>query len=397
MPVIIDMRNIAKISSYSILSGTIACSWPTEPQEIAHRMAKRLYCIALDYPGQQLIFANDRAPYWRAAFINNWYAERQQEPIPYKGNRTGMPWPFASSSEMLNEIYAMVQTQMALALGAIIAEDVGLEADDIWGIMAATATEPITGISSDSDWRQMCREENPSIFVSDPSTGIVHTKPVDISPKLVAGDRGDNIMGCRKFKKDGTPGLMWGIDGAAKLIAKGGDWAEKLDKEVLERNYSLIKLPCPDWDLAEAKESLVKCMKSAVALDVDSANAILDKFGLNEANRKMLGQKAAREQYIQSMRAHFAKENLPAVAQGSAPEPEDISAPKLQEAGMPNGATVYLGLNDWPTETPPEIRKKCRDMQHVLLKEYVSSGVIRYGCVECNYMFDEHKVAGKGA
>jgi len=301
--VIIDYRNICKISSYSILSGSIACCFPTETEEIAHRIAKRIYCLRLDYADDQIILANDRAPYWRTAYINKWYSAQGLEPIAYKGNRDGMAWSFASSKERLNEVYDVCEKQLADALDLTIYEDNGLEADDIWGILASTTKDKIIGVSSDSDWRQLCSE---TINVLDPSTNILHKDPVDIRPKLISGDRGDNVMGCNKRRKDGSLGATnWGIDGAQKLLTKK-NWSEGLDEAVLEKNYNVIKLPPPLWNLNEAKTALDACRIDPKLCDVKGT---FDSFGLTEPVRKLLTDRSERDAWIAKMRAHLQIEN----------------------------------------------------------------------------------------
>jgi hypothetical protein len=308
--IIIDYRNICKIASYSILSGSIACSWPTETEEIASRIVKRIYCLLLDYskPNDRIIFANDKPPYWRARYVNQWYSDRGLEPIGYKANRLSAPWPFAASQEQINQIYALLLQQLAGAFGATVIEDEGLEADDIFGLITANVkTETITAISMDSDWRQLA---GPSVTVVDPATGEQYMEPLDIRPKLVAGDRGDNVMGCPKAKKDGSAGTTsWGISGAEKLVAKHPeDWDAKLDAAILEKNYNLIKLPCPLWDSAAAYSNL---MDMAQTHGVGDTNGILDQYGITEPVRKQLSDKAERQKWIEALRARLQTANIP--------------------------------------------------------------------------------------
>lgn len=296
--VIVDFRNIAKIASYSILSGSVACCFPTEAEEISHRIAKRLYCIRLDYPDEQLIFANDRSPYWRSAYLNKWYSDRGLEPIGYKANREGMSWPFADSKERINEVYDAVEQLMSGALCATIVEDRGLEADDIWALLAATATEPIIGISSDSDWRQLC---GPLVTIVDPTTALTYKEPSDIRPKLMAGDRGDNVQGCNKRKKDGSLGsTMWGIDGAEKVLLLNDLKELPIDQDVVERNRVVIQLPTPIWDVKQARLSLNSCFIEPKECD---NKAILDQFGITVNVRKLLSDKAERDAWIEKLRA----------------------------------------------------------------------------------------------
>lgn len=308
--VIIDARNIFKIASYSMLSGSVACIYPTEPEEIAHRIAKRLYCIRAAYPGARIVLANDRAPYWRSAYLDQWYSDHALEPVPYKGNRAGRPWPFASTVADINAVYDTVQKQCAIALEMEIIEDVGLEADDIWGLLVARGREDeanrFVGITADSDWRQLC---GPQVTVVDPGTGKEYTAEESVLHKMIAGDRGDNVMGCIKYRKDGTPGTMWGTDGAKKLLARGGDWSRDLDPSILERNHAVVVLPCPLWDVAEAHDALMACAVPVAAFPEAYRHSILDRFGIKAELRKQLADKEIRGVYIENMRARLQKEN----------------------------------------------------------------------------------------
>jgi hypothetical protein len=316
--VILDWRNICKIQSYSILSGAIACHFPTEPEEIAHRIAKRMYCIRFDYPEATLIIANDHGPYWRKEYVNAWYNDRGLEPIGYKANRASISWPFASAREDIDALYNQVLEQLLMPLSATRIEDQGMEADDVWGLLIKHYQDipdlEFVGISSDSDWRQLC---GPRVTVVDPSTNITHKEPADIRPKCIAGDRGDFIMGCNKKRKDGTPGTtMWGIDGAKKLLLTDENWESKVDMEIFERNYNLICLPCPLWNVADAFKALEPAVQKPADYRGTEAETIWDSYGLTAPVRKMLEKRAERDAWITKLRSHLqimnkAKEVLP--------------------------------------------------------------------------------------
>jgi len=312
--VVVDWRNLCKISSYSILSGSIACQFPTEPEEISHRIARRIYCLRADYPNDTLILAADKGPYWRNKYLDRWHSDRGLEPVGYKANRAGMSWPFATPREDMDMLFDRLFVQLSIATNAIRIKDLGLEADDIWGVIVKwhsqyLSTEKFIGISTDSDWRQLC---GPNVSVVDPSTGITHTEPADIRAKCIAGDRGDNILGCNKRKKDGTPGTsMWGIDGAKKLLATDVDWEKKIDMSVFERNYELIALPCPSWDINECFHEISgSCSENAMASATEEeTNPIWDRYGVTANVRKLLNDRAAREEWISKLRAHLATTN----------------------------------------------------------------------------------------
>jgi len=308
--VIVDYRNLCKICSFSTISGQIANIYATEPEEIAHRIAKRLYCIRAENPDASLIFAIDTAPYWRHAYIINWYNARGLEPVGYKANRASQSWPFSIGKESMDALYTDVLVKMSTALEALRVGDEGLEADDVWGVMVASTPKSvkILGVSTDSDWQQLC---GGNVAISNPVTGELITTPRDIRAKCIAGDRGDNVMGIPKRKKNGLIGTkMWGIDGAEKLVATHTDTELQQmfinDKETLDRNRTLITLPCPDWNLAEAANAMEACIKP---FDIGDGATILDSYGITAPVRNLLLDKTERDIWISKLRAHLQEQN----------------------------------------------------------------------------------------
>ena len=308
--VVVDFRNLCKICSFSMLSGQIACQYATEPDEIAHRLAKRLFCIRAEHPDASIVFALDTPPYWRHSYIVNWYNVRGIEPVGYKANRADQSWPFATDRITMDTLYVAVRYKMATALEALVIGDTGLEADDIWGLTVTSTPKTVTiqGISTDSDWQQLC---GGNVTVLNPVTNEIMTRKLDMRTKYIAGDRGDNIMGIPKRKANGDIGTkMWGKDGAAKLVAT--HTPEELevlfdrDKDVYKRNYALITLPCPSWDLAEASKALEACVRAPIDGD---AEAILNGYGITAPVRKLLLDKAERNAWISKLRAHLQEQN----------------------------------------------------------------------------------------
>jgi hypothetical protein len=314
--VVVDYRNICKICSYSILSGTVACSYPTEPEEIAMRLTKRMYCFRADYPDAMFVIASDHPPYWRTTWMQRWYNDRGLEPVIYKGNRQGTTWPFATDRATLDALYATVLDQLRNALQAVVIEDEGLEADDIWGLIASTEKSKVLGISTDSDWQQLCSE---NVSILHPGLETIISKPTDIRIKCICGDRGDNVLGCNKRKKDGSVGTsMWGMDGATKLVATEleSEWTHKIETDVYRRNYNLIKLPTPLWDTDVALHYLSQVAKQPEAINLEEKAKILDGFGLTAPVRKLLDDASERAKYIKSLRIYLQDKNK------SKPEPE---------------------------------------------------------------------------
>lgn len=287
---ILDWRAFVKNISYSVLNGRIACTWPTEKEEIGHRVMKRLYSLYKDFPDHHFVIANDVRPYWRYDYIKAFYESRGLPPVTYKGNRDNVSWPFQTPSEEMEGLYAALRHDACVSLGATLCQDAGLEADDIWGILAATSDCKVVGVSVDSDWAQLI--DAPRVKIFDFSKNAWMEK-ADIRAKWIGGDSGDNIKGCPKTKKDGTPMKNgWGYDGAVKLL-ENENWAQGLDEDHLEKNWALTTLPCPLWDLQEAEESLAECSEA-----FDQVEDVWDTWGVTAPVRKILDSKAERDAWI---------------------------------------------------------------------------------------------------
>lgn len=298
---IIDYRNLVKNLSYSIMSGSIACAYPTEPEEIAHRIMKRFFCIRAEYPEARIIIANDKPPYWRHSFLLDWYSKKGLEPVIYKGNRSGASWPFQTDKVSMENLYSQMLEHSANSIGAIVVQDKGLEADDIWGILTQKLDGEIIGFSGDSDWRQ-CITKEKKIRVYDFTRDIMHYEPIDIRVKYLAGDSGDNIKGCTKFKKNGEPMKNgWGKDGAEKHIEANPDtWHVGIDKDELDKNWMVTTLPCPTWDIDQAEADL---LESSVRYEV--TDEYWDRYGVTANVRKSLQEKANRDAFISRLRMYL--------------------------------------------------------------------------------------------
>lgn len=299
---ILDWRNFVKNLSYSINSGAIACAYPTEPEEIAHRIMKQLFAIRAEYPEALILLANDRRPYWRHGFLLKWYSDRGSEPVVYKGNRDKVTWPFATPADKMEELYAhLLETGARLIEAGRISEK-GLEADDIFGIIAATG-KGVLGYSADSDWRQ-CIEEG-RVHVYDFTQDVMHMEKADIRIKWIAGDSGDNVKGLSKLKKDGSPSTKgWGKAGAEKHLAAGGTpesaCCSPEQRAELERNKAVTTLPPPHWDIEEASNDLGE----SIVFPDTSANddREWDNFGVTPAVRKAMLDKTQRKEWIAKLR-----------------------------------------------------------------------------------------------
>jgi hypothetical protein len=297
--VIIDWRGIIKNLSHSIMSGAIACAYPTEPEEIGHRIMKFLFIQKMEHPNAAFMIANDMRPYWRHKFMTDWYSARGLEPVIYKGNRAKQTWPFATSTSDMEMLYSLLLEQGARSIGATVANDLGLEADDIWGIMSASYKGKVLGISADSDWRQ-CITADGRVTIYDFTTDTLHTETLDVRHKWIGGDSGDNIPGCTKLKKDGTPAKNgYGKKGAMDLLLTD-DPFKGLDPDELERNWNLTTLPPPEWDIEEAYQSL-----GEIVVDYEATDEYWDRHGITLPVRKHLADKASRNAFMGKLRMHL--------------------------------------------------------------------------------------------
>lgn len=300
--VVLDWLNIARRLSYSILSGAVAPAFATEPDEIAHRIMKMMFVYRAERPDATFIFANDTRPYWRHEYLFNWYVERGLEPVEYKGNRKDTAWVFATPKEEMTRVWDYMLVVAAKSVGGQVIQDVGLEADDIWGVITATAPDDvhIIGYSSDSDWRQ-CIKDNVQVY--DISTGELHSEPTDVRIKWIGGDRGDNVKGCTKLKKDGTPSKTgWGETTSAKLL-KDPDWESVLDPDELTKNKMVTTLPCPEWNVDEAMEAML-----GLKVSYEQTDEFWTRFGITPQVQKLLALGAERAKILEEFRMFFMKD-----------------------------------------------------------------------------------------
>lgn len=299
---VLDWRNFVKNLSYSINSGAIACAFPTEPEEIAHRVMKHLFAIRAEYPDAMIIMANDRRPYWRHTFLQKWYSDRGIEPVIYKGNREKMTWPFATPVDKMEELYAHLLEEGARMIEAGIISEKGLEADDAFGIIAYTG-EGVLGFSADSDWRQCISEGKVQVY--DFTQDVLHTEKADIRIKWIAGDSGDNVKGLSKLKKNGTPATKgWGKAGAEKFLAEGNApesaATTKEQREELERNKTVTTLPPPHWRIGEAADDLGECLRFPDT--AANTEADWDRYGVTAAVRKAMLDATQRKAWVTKLR-----------------------------------------------------------------------------------------------
>lgn len=305
--VVVDYRALVKNISFSLLSGSMAIQFPTEPAEIAYRLAKRFYCIRLEHPWHQIIIANDVKPYWRTFFLEEWYSARGQEPVVYKGNRGGREWPFQTPPETMEAVYQQLKVDLAKAVGGTVIESEGLEADDIWGLLAyqPASNRELVAYTTDSDWAQLITPDG-RVKIYDFSRDEWRTEPADIRIKWIAGDAGDGIKGCTKLKKDGTPAKTgWGPAGAKKLLEENPEgWEKVLDPEELEKNKKVVTLPPPHWDIKQARHQLKEDIVS-----YKKEEGIFERYGVTKKIQDYLETEQGRKEFLNKLRMYLNPEN----------------------------------------------------------------------------------------
>ena len=304
--VVVDWRNLVQNLSHSIRSASIALAYPTEAEEISHRIMKHLFILRADAPYAKIVFAVDSKPYWRESFLLKWYSDRKLEPVIYKGNRANLSWQFVMQPQEMEQLYRIMLEHGAKSIGAMVIQDSGLEADDIFGVIAKAYNGTVLGISADTDWSQLISDR---VFVYNFTIGEM-MEYKDIRVKIIGGDSGDNVKGIPKLKKDGTLAAHgWGQLGASKLLAEHpDDWHVGLDADHLERNYQIVTLPCPDWDAKQAMLGL-----NEVTTVYSQTDEFLSRYGVTLPVRKALDSKAARDAWVAKLRIHILEANKPSL------------------------------------------------------------------------------------
>ena len=287
MLIVVDFRFLCKKLSYSVVpgkGGTIVSSFPSEWEEIQFRIMKFLYCLRVEHPEAKIILANDSKPYWRTKWLEKWYAANNLEPVKYKGNRDGKKWSFQTPPADMEIMYSNVFEDGARAIGAMTLQVKGLEADDIFGIIAKTTKQDVIGYTGDSDWAQLV---GGNIKVR---SLISHKfmEPLDIRLKWIGGDDSDTVKGCPKYKANGEQYKHFGEGLAITHLKKYGDnWRDILDKNHLGKNITVTTLPCPNWDLEVSREALLENIQK-----YDWEPSVMDEYGVNEEIREQLNEVA---------------------------------------------------------------------------------------------------------
>ena len=336
---IVDVGAVSKWAAFSMLSGGEPIMMQSAAQEAIRRFSKLVYCEAKIHRADITIFAMDRKPYWRSIWLAEWYrqnAESQEinesisllrydnttyridgetptklkvgelvdlpdkwtpcseKHVPYlpryKGNREGKAWPLKDlPPEQLDQAITSAVKGLAARLNGIIISKVGWEADDIAGVYVAEApayVDQIVLVTSDSDWRQLLAADH-RVIVSDFrlqknfTQEDVNEQKAALRAKIVGGDAGDGIKGLPKGKSG-----CFGWDAAEKLTTIS--MPPNLPEAELQRNLTLVRLPCPLWDKKEAYEELKAHASREVEIDGEWDKLYIFPMDMAQAENKTL-------------------------------------------------------------------------------------------------------------
>jgi hypothetical protein len=217
-----------------------------------------------------------------------------------------MSWQFATSPEDMEKLYRILLDHGAKSIGAFVIQEPGLEADDIWGVLAKTYRGKVLGYSADSDWSQCLSE---MVMQYNFTIDEMIEKKKDIRVKWLGGDPGDNIPGIPAFKKNGERSKNNVGQTTATKMLENENWADDLHPDAeaaLERNWMLTTLPCPGWDL------------DAVALEIneltvahEQTDEFWQRYGITQPVRKHLQDRANRDAWISKLRLHLLNQVVP--------------------------------------------------------------------------------------
>lgn len=294
---ILDWTHIAKALTSSILTGTIPCVWPTESEEIGHRIMKFLATIRQCHAGP-IAIAQDSKPSWRRHWLGQWCTDHDCEPLLYQSNDEPDIWRFATPKPEMEAVYGSLLRHGAASIGATVISAPGLEASDIWGLLVVTAKTPIVGITSNADWGQLTTvDDRTRVWNLGRSQWMANQ---DIQINWIGGNALNGIPGLTRRRKDGTASSRtWGLDGAATLLEDPA-WESQIDRDELTRNKVLLTLPCPLWKPNQAALKLHKT-------EHEATNQHWATYGVTPFMLKQLEDPAVRQAYMGQLRIHLSR------------------------------------------------------------------------------------------
>jgi hypothetical protein len=172
----------------------------------------------------------------------------------------------------------------------------------------------------------------------------------------------------------------WGFDGASKVL-KSEDWRAELVKgiandpsgleakstisDILEKNRVLVTLPCPLWDIAEAYEALTPVTVSPRATDAECIN-YLDKLGITVNLRKLLQDKAARQEWIDKMRAILITQNEAKFSKESPKTETPAQESSVNETPVQDSSKIETPMPDSVKNETPVISNPIQETPVIL-------------------------------
>ncbi len=197
------------------------------------------------------ILDEEKPQYLAVAFDVHAPTFRHQIYEAYKGTRKGMPDELREQVPVLKEVLK--------AMGVVIMEQAGLEADDILGTLAKKAENSgmeVALVSGDRDLLQIASDK---IKIRIPKTRMGKTEIEDyyaedvlrtyhvtpeqfIELKALMGDASDNIPGVPKIGEKTAAGLMEEFGSLENIYAHVGEIGKKSIRESLMENRALADL-----------------------------------------------------------------------------------------------------------------------------------------------------------
>lgn len=242
--VVIDWPSFCKTIAKSLMAGYRVCTRPTEPEEIGHRLLLQAAAMCHYHPQGEIVLVTDSDPSWREAWLLDWCLAHGVEPIRYcnPGSRVSSPWKFASMPQELKALFSQMLGVVAESIGATIVSGPGLEARDLWSMVATSHLGKVVGVTEDLDWEAAAAAHNRVVVMT--LAGAVMPMQ-DLRIKWIGGEPSAGIPGLAKRRKNGTlANRSWTQDSAGTLLDIP-DWESQVDAGELARNQVLVNLPPP--------------------------------------------------------------------------------------------------------------------------------------------------------
>lgn len=242
--VVIDWPSFCKTIAESLMAGYRVCTRPTEPEEIGHRLLLQAAAMRHYHPQEEIVLVTDSHPSWREAWLLDWCLAHGVELIRYcnPGSRVSSPWKFASIPQELEALFSQMLGVVAESIGATIVSGPGLEARDLWSMVATSHLGKVVGVTEDLDWEATAAVDNRVVVMT--LAGAVMSMQ-DLRIKWIGGEPSAGIPGLAKRRKNGTLANRSWTQDSARTLLDVPDWEPQVDAGELARNQVLVNLPPP--------------------------------------------------------------------------------------------------------------------------------------------------------